>query len=102
MRTPRHRLADSADTKEKCSLLLGFARDQFLLKRKGRFSLVFCPPSIRTGGGATTLSPPGRGGGAPPPPPPPIPPTPPFRHALARTDGFFGKLNFRYEYHDGL
>ena len=31
MRTPRHRLADSANTKEKCSLLFGFARDQFLL-----------------------------------------------------------------------
>ena len=41
----------SADTKEKCSLLFGFARDQFLLKRKGHFSLVFCPPSIRAGGG---------------------------------------------------
>ena len=51
MMTPRHRLADSADTKEKCSLLFGFARDRFLLKRKGHFSLVFCPPSIRAGGG---------------------------------------------------
>ena len=56
MRTPRHRLVDSADTKEKCSLLFGFARDQFLLKRKGHFSLMFCPPSIRAGGGATILS----------------------------------------------
>src|SRR3989344_602499 len=56
MRTPRHRLADSADTKEKCSLLFGFVRDQFLLKRKGYFSLVFCPPSIRAGSGATILS----------------------------------------------
>jgi len=41
----------SADTREKCSLLFGFAHDQFLLKRKGYFSLVFCPPSIRAGGG---------------------------------------------------
>src|SRR3989344_8019082 len=81
MRTPRHRLADSADTKEKCSLLLGFARDQFLLKRKGRFSLVFCPPSIRTGGGATTLS--ARAWrGSPPTPPPPCPPSD-RRHFLA-------------------
>ena len=55
MRTPRHRLASLGDTKEKCSLLFGFARDQFLLKRKGHFSLVFCPPSIRAGGGATIL-----------------------------------------------
>ena len=31
MRTPRHRLAPLGDTKEKCSLLFGFARDQFLL-----------------------------------------------------------------------
>src|SRR3972149_3547966 len=52
MRTPRHRLASLGDTKEKCTLLFGFARDQFLLKRKGHFSLVFCPPSIRAGGGA--------------------------------------------------
>ena len=56
MRTPRHRLADSADTKEKCSLLFGFARDQFLLKRKGHFSLVFCPSSIRAGGGTNADS----------------------------------------------
>ena len=56
MRTPRHRLASLSDTKEKCSLLFGFARDRFLLKRKGHFSLVFCPPSIRAGGGATILS----------------------------------------------
>src|SRR3989344_396809 len=56
MRTPRHRLASLGDTKEKCSLLFGFARDQFLLKRKGHFSLVFCPPSIRADGGATILS----------------------------------------------
>ncbi len=56
MRTPRHRLASLGNPKEKCSLLFGFARDQFLLKRKGHFSLVFCPPSIRAGGGATILS----------------------------------------------
>src|SRR3989344_3485788 len=46
----------SADTKEKCSLLFGFARDQFLLKRKGHFSLAFCPPSIRAGGGTNADS----------------------------------------------
>ena len=46
----------SADTKEKCSLLVGFARDQFFLKRKGHFSLAFCPPSIRAGGGTNADS----------------------------------------------
>src|SRR3989344_712981 len=72
MRTPRHRLAPLGDTKEKCSLLSGFARDQFLLKRKGHFSLVFCPPSIRAGGGAAILS--ARGWrDSPPTPPPPCP-----------------------------
>jgi len=40
MNQPRHP-PSTADTKEKCSLLFGFARDQFLLKRKGHFSLVF-------------------------------------------------------------
>ena len=48
-----HALASTPATpKEKHSLLFGFARDQFLLKRKGHFLLVFCPPSIRAGGGA--------------------------------------------------
>ena len=42
--------------KEKCSLHFGFTRDQFLLKRKGHFSLVFCPPSIRAGGGTNADS----------------------------------------------
>ncbi len=42
MNQPRHP-PSTADTKEKCSLLFGFARNQFLLKRKGHFSLVFCP-----------------------------------------------------------
>src|SRR3989338_2247882 len=56
MRTPRHRLASLGDTKEKCSLLFGFARDRFLLKRKGHFSLVFCPSSIRAGGGTNVDS----------------------------------------------
>ena len=52
MNQPRHRLASLGNPKKKkCSLLFGFARDQFLLKRKGHFSLVFCPPSIRAGGG---------------------------------------------------
>src|SRR3989344_7320475 len=73
MRTPRHRLAPLGDTKEKCSLLFGFARDRFLLKRKGYFSLVFCPPSIRAGGGATILSALAWRNSPPPPPPPPPP-----------------------------
>src|SRR3989338_336095 len=47
----------SADTKEKCSLLFGFARARFfLLKRKGHFSLVFCPRSFWAGGGTNADS----------------------------------------------
>ena len=46
----------SVDTKEKYALLFGFARDRFILKRKGHFSLVFCPPSIRAGGGTNADS----------------------------------------------
>ena len=68
MRTPRHRLASLGDTKEKCSLLLGFARDRFLLKRKGHFSLVFCPRSFWAGGGATILSAREWRNSSPPPP----------------------------------
>src|SRR3989344_3723593 len=42
----------SADTKEKCSLLFGFAHDQFFLKMERTFFFLgFCPPSIRAGGG---------------------------------------------------
>src|SRR3989344_8854641 len=53
----RHCLASLGNPKKKkCSLLFGFARDPFLLKRKGNFSLVFCPPSIRAGGGANAGS----------------------------------------------
>src|SRR3989338_1372815 len=47
----------SADTKEKCSLLFGFARPRFfLLKGKGHFSLVFCPRSFWAGGGTNADS----------------------------------------------
>ena len=38
-RKPRHRLASLGNPKKKkCSLLFGFARDQFFLKWKGHFS----------------------------------------------------------------
>src|SRR3990167_8239705 len=43
MRTRRHRLANSADTKKKCSLLFGFARDQFFLKMERAFFFGVLP-----------------------------------------------------------
>ena len=54
--SPRHCLRSARQHRKKCSLLSGFARDQFLLKRKGYFSLMFCPPSIRAGGGTNADS----------------------------------------------
>src|SRR3989338_27814 len=52
-RKPRHRLASLGNPKKKkCSLLFGFARDQFFLKMERTFFFLgFCPPSIRAGGG---------------------------------------------------
>ena len=41
----------SATPKKNVSCSLDLAVVKFLLKRKGHFSLVFCPPSIRAGGG---------------------------------------------------
>ncbi|MEK7473291.1 MAG: hypothetical protein AAB668_00975, partial [Patescibacteria group bacterium] len=49
----RHCLASLGNPKKKkCSLLFGFARDQFFLKMERTFFFLgFCPPSIRAGGG---------------------------------------------------
>ena len=50
---PRHRLASLGNPKKKkCSLLFGFARDQFFLKMERTFFFLgFCLPSIQAGGG---------------------------------------------------
>jgi len=50
-----HRDGNSADTKGKCSLLFGFARDHFFLKIwKEHFSLVSAE-ALRGGGGADSF-----------------------------------------------
>jgi len=42
-RKPRHRLASLGNPKEKCSLLFGFARDQFFLKKERTFFFGILP-----------------------------------------------------------
>jgi len=73
--SPRRRSLTLA-SQQKSFLCFSFARAGFfLLKRKENFFAGFC--SERAGGGAGTL---GRGG---------IPPTPPFRRALASAGEIF-------------